>query len=119
LRVGAHRLLHHLLKSLLLLLGLLLEGLLLLLGLLHPLLGCLLKRLLLLLGLAGEVRARGIQELHVGVHQLLDHLLGSLLLLLDLLGQALQHAEPLLRAFRGSGRVAHPLHVGHKAPPYW
>ena len=86
LRVGAHDLLGHLLEGLLLLLSLLLEGLLLLLGLLHPLLGRLLEGLLLLLGLPGEVGTRGIQELHVSVHQLLGHLLGVLLLFLDLLG---------------------------------
>ena len=41
---------------------------------------------MLLLGLPGEVGTRGVQELHVGVHELLGHLLGVLLLLLDLLG---------------------------------
>src|ERR687898_2798060 len=86
----------HLLEGLLLLLGLIAERLLLLLGLFHPLLGRLLKGLPLLLGLPREVGARGVQELHVGVHHLLDHLLGVLLLLLDLLGQGLQHGEPLL-----------------------
>ena len=60
LHVGVHRLLHHLLERLLLLLGLLLEGLLLLLGLLHPLLGELLEGLLLLLGLPGGVGAGGV-----------------------------------------------------------
>ena len=63
LHVGVHRLLHHLLEGLLLLLGLLLLGLLLkgllLQGLLHPLLGELLEGLLLLLGLPGGVGAGG------------------------------------------------------------
>jgi hypothetical protein len=84
---------------LLLLFGLLLEGLLLLLSLLHPLLGYLLEGLLLLLSLPRDVGARGVKELHVGIHQLLDHLLGVLLLLLNLLGQVLQHAKPLLSLF--------------------
>ena len=100
LHVGVHRLLHHLLQRLLLLLGLLLEGLLLLVGLLHPLLGELLEGLLLLLGLPGGVGAGGAEELHVGVHELLDHLLGVVLLLLDLLGELLHLAKPFPSPFR-------------------
>src|SRR5918998_3894560 len=107
--VGAHDLLGHLLEGLLLLLGLLLEGLLLLLGLLHPLLGRLLEGLLLLLGLPREVRAGGVQELHVGLHHLLGHLLACLLLALYLLGERLQHAEPLLPGLLR--RLRHPLHA--------
>ena len=86
LRIGAHDLLGHLLEGLLLLFSLLLEGLLLLLGLLQPLLGRLLDGLLLLLGLPREVGTRGVEQLHVGVHELLGHLLGKLLLFLNLLG---------------------------------
>src|SRR3712207_7133939 len=66
------------------------------------LLGRLLEGLLLLLGLPGEIGTGGVKELHVGIHHLLDHLLGVLLLPLDLLCQCLQHAQPLLGAFRPS-----------------
>src|ERR687893_683061 len=107
--IGAHDLLGHLLEGLLLLLGLLLEGLPLLLGLLHPLLGRLLQGLLLLLGLAGDVRTRGVQELHVGLHHLLGHLLACLLLALYLFGERLQHAQPLLPGLLR--RLLHRVHA--------
>src|SRR5919112_1124608 len=76
LQVGVHRLLHHLLEGLLLLLS------------------------LLLVGLPGGVGAGGTKQLHVGVHQLLDHLLGVVLLLLDLLGELLHLAKPFPGTFR-------------------
>src|ERR671921_56009 len=76
LQVGVHRLLHHLLEGLLLLLS------------------------LLLVGLPGGVGAGGTKQLHVGVHQLLDHLLGVVLLLLDLLGELLHLAKPFPSPFR-------------------